>query len=369
MSLMQDQVEASLNSIRPNLIFFDVAHWIPPLARRLGINSIHHCIVGASSVAHNLVPERILTKGQHYTEVMRPLDGFPSSSIQLQVFEARSIMEFWTRDFIGGMTFHDILMVSLRDCDAISMRTCREVGGPYCDYLEIQHGKRVLLSGPSLPDPPTSKLEERWVKWLGGFERGSVVYCALGTGWALKKEELHELVLGLESTGLPFLAALKPPFGCATMEEALPQGFQERVEGRGVVHGDFVQQTLILEHPSVGCFITHCGGSSTWESLMNNCQVVVLPQMDDQFFNARLLTEDLKVAVEVKRRDEDGWFTKEDVCLAVKLVMDDNSKVGNELRGNHSRWKQVLLRPDLESSYLDSFVQKLLDITKTRHHA
>ncbi|XP_043697737.1 cyanidin 3-O-galactoside 2''-O-xylosyltransferase FGGT1-like [Telopea speciosissima] len=368
MSRMQAQVEATLNSIQPNLIFFDMAHWIPPLARRFGIASIHHCIVGASSVAHHLVPARNIKKGQHYTELMRLLPGFPSSSLQLHTYEARPIMEIMTRYYIDELTFYDIIMASMRDCDAISFRTCREVEGPYCDYLKSQHGKRVLVAGPSLPDPPTSKLEEKWVKWLGGFERGSVVYCALGSEWVLKNEELQELVMGLESTGLPFLAALKPPFGCETVEEALPEGFKERVGGRGVVHGGWVQQTLILGHPSVGCFVTHCGGSSTWESLMNDCQVVVLPQIADQFFNARLLTVDMKVAVEVERREEDGWFTKEDVCKAVKLVMDDNNTIGSEVRANHARWKDVLLRPDLESSYLDSFVQNLFDISKTPFH-
>ncbi|XP_042495094.1 cyanidin 3-O-galactoside 2''-O-xylosyltransferase FGGT1-like [Macadamia integrifolia] len=318
--LMQDQVEAVLNSIQPNLIFFDVAHWIPALALRFGIVSIHYSIVAVSCIAHHLVPARSISKGQHYTELMRLLPGFPSF-MQLHTYEARPIMEFLTRDFIDGMTFGDILMASMRDCDAISLRTWRDVEGPYCEYLEREYGKQ--------------------------------------------KEELQELVLGLESTGFPFLAVLKPPFGCGTVEEVLPEGFQERVEGRGVVHGGWVQQTLILGHPSVGCFVTHCGGSSTWESLMNDCQVVVLPQIADQFFNARLLTRDLKVAVEVERREEDGWFTKEDVCKAVKLVTDDDSKVGREVRANQARWKDMLLRPDLESSYLDSFMEKLNEITKT----
>ena len=59
---------------------------------------------------------------------------------------------------------------------------------------------------------------------------------------------LQELLLGLELTGLPFLAALKPPSGAATIEEALPDGFKERVGGRGVVHGGWVAQPAILSH-------------------------------------------------------------------------------------------------------------------------
>ena len=69
-------------------------------------------------------------------------------------------------------------------------------------------------------------------------------------------------MLGFELTGMPFLAALKPPIGAEAIESALPEGFNERTKGRGVVHGDWVQQLLILSHPFMGCFVTHCGSGS-----------------------------------------------------------------------------------------------------------
>ncbi|KAF5192935.1 Udp-glycosyltransferase 79b3, partial [Thalictrum thalictroides] len=104
---------------------------------------------------------------------------------------------------------------------------------------------------------------------------------------------------------------------------ALPEGFEERVKGRGVVHGDWIQQEQILSHPSVGCFVSHCGIGSMWESLVSSCQIVLVPQFGDQYPNAKFMTKELKVAVDVERREEDGWFTKESVCNAVKLVMDE----------------------------------------------
>ncbi|KAG5035716.1 hypothetical protein JHK87_010626 [Glycine soja] len=62
---------------------------------------------------------------------------------------------------------------------------------------------------------------------------------------------------------MSFLAALKPPIGAEAIESALPEGFNERTNGRGVVHGDWVQQLLILSHPSVGCFVTHSAIAAT----------------------------------------------------------------------------------------------------------
>ncbi|PIA30582.1 hypothetical protein AQUCO_05500115v1 [Aquilegia coerulea] len=200
--------------------------------------------------------------------------------------------------------------------------------------------------------------------WLGGFKKGSVVYCAFGSECVLQKDQFQELVLELEQTGLPFLVRLKPPFGCETLEEALPEGFEKRVKGRGVVHGDWVQQQKILSHPSVGCFVSHCGFGSMWESLVNSCQIVLVPHFGDQYINAKFMTEELQVAVDVNRREEDGWFTKESVCNAVKIVMDEGSKVGEEVRENHLKWKDFLLTEGLETSYINNFIIKLHDILK-----
>ncbi|KAL6314578.1 hypothetical protein AAG906_026918 [Vitis piasezkii] len=93
-------------------------------------------------------------------------------------------------------------------------------------------------------------LEDRWAQWLGGFK-----------------------------------PALKPPLRAATIEEALPEGFQGRVGGRGVVQGGWVPQPSILSH---------------WESLMSDPEIVLVTELSDQTLRARLLAEELKVAVVVE---------------------------------------------------------------------
>uniref|UniRef100_A0A5B7BWZ6 Putative UDP-glycosyltransferase 79B6-like n=1 Tax=Davidia involucrata TaxID=16924 RepID=A0A5B7BWZ6_DAVIN len=234
----------------------------------------------------------------------------------------------------------------MKESDAISIRTCHEIEGPFCDYLGSQYGKRVLLTGPVLPEPSTepAPLEERWVEWLGRFEPSSVVCCIFGSQFILEKDQFQELLLGFELTGLPFLVALKPPQGTKSIEEALPDGFEERVQGRGLVHGGWVQQLQILSHPSVGCFVHHCGFGSMWESLMSDCQIVLVPQqLGDLILNTRTMTKELKVAVEVER-EENGWFTKESLCKAIRLVMDHNSDVAGVVRSNHAKWKDFSLK-------------------------
>ncbi|KAL0728956.1 hypothetical protein Bca4012_025049 [Brassica carinata] len=142
-------------------------------------------------------------------------------------------------------------------------------------------------------------LEDQWSSWLTGFGPGSVVFCALGSQITLEKDQFQELCLGMELTGLPFLVA----------------------------------QPLILAHPSVGCFV----------------------------LNTRLMTEELEVSVEVLR-EETGWFSRESLSAAIISVMDKDSELGNLVRRNHAKLKEILVSPGLLTGYTDKFVQALQDL-------
>ncbi|XP_010262362.1 PREDICTED: UDP-glycosyltransferase 79B30-like [Nelumbo nucifera] len=366
MDLTQPEIEASLRQLKPHIVFFDFAYWVPALARSLGIKSIHYCIISPVTIGYLLSPSRnnISDVDLYESSLMHPPPGFPAAAIKLHSNEARRLALVANIEYGKGITFYERQNIALSDCDALAFRACREIEGSYCDYLETQFRKPVLVSGSVVPVAPRDGLEERWVKWLGGFEANSVVYCAFGSECILSLDQFRELVMGLELTGLPFLAALKLPIGTDTIEAALPEGFEERVGGRGVVHGQWVQQQLILEHPSVGCFVTHCGSGSLMESLVNKCQVVLLPHIGDQILNARMMGGDLKVGVEVEKGG-DGLFTRESVCKAVKMVMDEDSEIGREVKANHKKWRDFFLTEGIESSYIQNFVHGLQDLVQS----
>ncbi|KAK9085423.1 hypothetical protein Sjap_025834 [Stephania japonica] len=65
---------------------------------------------------------------------------------------------------------------------------------------------------------------------VGPIWKGKCGVCAFGSECRPEKDQFQELILGLELTGLPFLVALKPPIGVETIDEALPDGFKERVK-------------------------------------------------------------------------------------------------------------------------------------------
>ncbi|MED6191636.1 hypothetical protein PIB30_001915 [Stylosanthes scabra] len=368
MDLTHKDTELLLKDLNPQIILFDFQHWLPNLARSLGIKSVQYMITYPISTSYlGEGPRKRLELTQE--DLKKPPPGFPcddddSSPFKFYTHELRFLAESRKNiEFGSGVRLYDRFFTGTKLADAVGFKGCGEIDGIYADYMETVLGKPCLLSGPLLPEPSDIALEKKWESWLNGFKPGSIVYCAYGSESPLQQNQFQELLLGLELTGLPFLAALKPPTGFDSIEEALPEGFKERVEGRGVVYGGWVQQKLVLEHPCVGCFITHCGSASITEALVNTCQIVLLPRLgSDHIMNARMMSRKLKVGVEVEKGDDDGFFSKESVCKAVKTVMDDDSEIGRAVRENHTKVRNLLLSENLESSCVDSFCHRLRDL-------
>ncbi|CAE6129134.1 unnamed protein product [Arabidopsis arenosa] len=346
LDLTRDQVEAAVRALRPDLIFFDFAQWVPEMAKEHMIKSVSYIIVSATTIAHTHVPGG---------ELGVPPPGYPSSKVFFRGNDAHALA---TLSIFYKRLYHQIT-TGLKNCDVIAMRTCKEIEGKFCDFLSRQYHKKVLLTGPMFPEPDTTKpLEEHWSHFLSGFTPKSVVFCSFGSQIILEKDQFQELCLGMELTGLPFLVAVKPPRGSTTVQEGLPEGFEERVKGRGVVWGGWVQQPLILAHPSVGCFVNHCGPGTIWEALVSDCQMVLIPFLSDQVLFTRLMTEEFEVSVEVYR-EKTGWFSKESLSNAIKSVMDKDSDLGKLVRSNHAKLKEILVSPGLLTGYVDNFVEAL----------
>ncbi|MCI14223.1 anthocyanidin 3-O-glucosyltransferase, partial [Trifolium medium] len=88
-----------------------------------------------------------------------------------------------------------------------------------------------------------------------------------------------------------------------------------------------------------------------------------MPHLDgDHIINAKIMGRVFKVGVEVKKGEEDGLFTKESICEAVKIVMDDENETGRDVRTNHEKLRNLLLSHDLESSCVDGFCEKLQEL-------
>ncbi|KAL3531074.1 hypothetical protein ACH5RR_010396 [Cinchona calisaya] len=371
LDLMQPQIKTLLSQLKPHFVLFDFAQeWLPPLAAELGIKTVFYSVFVALSTSYLTVPARLPEPKTSPTieDLKKPPPGFPktSSITSVKTFEARDFL-YMFKSFHGGASVYDRVLTGLTGCDIILAKTCNQMEGPYVDYVKKQFKKPVLLVGPVVPEPRSEPLEEKWAKWLGQFPAQSVIYCSFGSETFLTDEQLKELLLGLDLTGLPFFVVLNFPANVDVsmeLKRALPEGFLERMKEKAVIHTGWVQQQQILAHESVGCYLFHAGFSSVIEAIVNDCQLAMLPIRGDQLLNSKLVSGDLKAGVEVNRWDEDGYFGKDDIKNAVERVMVDVDKEpAKSIRNNQKKWKEFLENNEIQKKFIDELVRELKAMT------
>ncbi|TVU44522.1 hypothetical protein EJB05_03967, partial [Eragrostis curvula] len=220
-----------------------------------------------------------------------------------------------------------------------------------------------VLFRPDFSDDDDAGSGERpeVLRWLDNQPPKSIIYVALGSEAPLTANTLHELALGLELAGVPFLWAFRKPAGMSAPDSdvaaLLPPWFAERVRARGLVRTGWVPQARVLAHGAVGAFLTHCGWGSTVESLAFGHPMVMLPFVVDQPLVARTMV--LRgVGVEVPRDDGDGSFVREDVAAAVRRVMVEEE--GKVLSSNAAKLKEVLGDQRRQDGYVDVLVDYLI---------
>ncbi|GMH01830.1 hypothetical protein Nepgr_003669 [Nepenthes gracilis] len=183
------------------------------------------------------------------------------------------------------------------------------------DYLEHMKKKSVhgrvygvgpltLMAGSERLNRvnPDSETKYSVLKWLDNQPEGSVLYVCFGSQKLLTTAQMEALASGLEHSMTRFIWVVRSGFsGKVEGEEGhgtVPGGFEERVGCRGLVI-KWAPQVEILSHRAVGGFLSHCGWNSVLESVAAGVMILAWPTEADQFVNARLLVDDLGVAVRV----------------------------------------------------------------------
>ncbi|XP_052179440.1 flavonol 3-O-glucosyltransferase UGT89B1-like [Diospyros lotus] len=194
-------------------------------------------------------------------------------------------------------------MVANVECWGAVINTFDEFERVYIDHLKKEMGHdRVWAIGPLLPpgDDPiacsnrggsSSVPIPELMGWLDSKPADSIVYVCFGSSWTVTVEQVAALAAALESSGVNFIWCVRN--GGA----ALPDGFEDRVKGRGFIIKGWAPQGLILNHRAVGAFVTHCGWNSTLEGVAAGVLMLTWPLGADQFINDKLLVDELGVGV------------------------------------------------------------------------
>jgi UDP:flavonoid glycosyltransferase YjiC (YdhE family) len=215
----------------------------------------------------------------------------------------------------------------------------------YIDHVQGVSGRPVWSVGPLLPPAlfeakqrrtmiergkPTSIDDSVCLQWLESRKEKSVIYICFGSQACLSNKQIEEIATGLGASEESFIWVIRDPPSSMPADEygVIPQGFEERMKGRGLIIRGWAPQLLILSHPSVGGFLTHCGWNSTLESITLGIPLITWPMNADQYINALLLVDYLKVGVRLC----EGATTvpsRDDLRIAVKRLL---GREGEEMK-------------------------------------
>lgn len=195
--------------------------------------------------------------------------------------------------------------------------------------------------GPLIVSHGGGGREVECLKWLDSQPSGSVVFLCFGSLGLFSKEQLKEIAMGLENSGQRFLWVVRNPpaqnqIGVAITDQSDPElksllsdGFLDRTKDRGLVVKTWAPQVAVLNHDSVGGFVSHCGWNSVLESVCAGVPMVAWPLYAEQRFNRVVLVEEIKIALPMNE-SEDGFVSAAEVEKRVIELMD--SSEGESIR-------------------------------------
>lgn len=234
-----------------------------------------------------------------------------------------------------------ILLNTWRDVDRASLDALR-----YNEKLRHVVNLPVYDIGPLTReiDPPALE-ESKVIEWLDMHPLESVLFVSFGSGGTLSFEQITELAWGLELSQQRFVWVIRPPMGRATdgafftagtgpdglvLHNLLPEGFLTRTHKLGFVVPSWAPQVKILNHKSIGGFMSHCGLNSTYESIKGGVPMIAWPLYAEQRLNATILTDELKVALRPSVLPAEKVVGRVEIEQMVRSLMEGNE--GKEMK-------------------------------------
>ncbi|XP_059667542.1 UDP-glycosyltransferase 73C6-like [Cornus florida] len=300
------------------------------------------------SKAHEGVPgshDRFVVPGlpDHIEFTRAQLPGeFNPGSFNIKVFRER-IRE-------AEMEAHGVVVNSFEELEAKYVSEYRKVNKIWCigplslcnkeDLDEAWRGNKASID------------ENQCLKWLDASKPGSVVYACLGRLTNVAAPQLVELGLALEASNCPFIWVIKGGDKAKEIEKWIEEeGFEERTKERGLLIRGWAPEELILSHPAIGTFLTHCAWISTLEGVCAGVPMITWPLFGVQFLNEKLVVEVLEIGVSVGagvvvhlgEEDKFGVLVKrEEIRKAVVRVM--GGKEGEERRRRATEFGEMANR-------------------------
>ena len=167
------------------------------------------------------------------------------------------------------------------------------------------------------------KEETQCLKWLDIQKPSSVIYVNFGGTTVLTPQQVVEFGWGLANSNHPFLWIIRSDL-VAGGSTCLPDEFLVEIKERSMIIS-WCPQEDVLNHPSVGGFLTHCGWNSTLESLSAGVPMLCYPFFGEQQTNCWFTCNQVGAGLEI-----DNDVKRGQVEELVRVLMEGEK--GKEMR-------------------------------------
>ncbi|KAK6781810.1 hypothetical protein RDI58_019606 [Solanum bulbocastanum] len=333
-----------LQTLQPDLVIYDFnLPWAADCTSSVNIPAVQFLTFSAAVIA----------LGIHMFD--RPGEMFPFPEFyprEQEILSLKNTVPGWKFPFDEGLR---------RSQDIVLMKTCRDFEGKYMDYLASLVSKKIVPVGTLVQESTNKDDSEEIMQWLDKKHRGSTVFVSFGSEYFLSKEEIHEVAQGLEFSKVNFVWVIRFPQGeRINIRDALPEGFLERVGETGIIIEVLAPQATILQHTSIGGFVSHCGWSSFMESMKCGVPIIAMPMQGDQPMNAKLV-EYIGMGMEVVR-EERGKLQSEEIEKAIRKVVVE--KGGEAMRKKAKELSEYMNAKGDEE--IDGVVEELLALCNNK---
>ncbi|EOY22025.1 PREDICTED: UDP-glycosyltransferase 83A1 [Theobroma cacao] len=335
------------------------AGWALEVAKKMGIKRAAVLLSSPASMALALHVPRLIEAGIIDT------DG---TLIKDEPITLSEDIPAWNSSELSWSCCDPVLQKLLFAYICTALRTCKFADQILCNtFYELDSSAMKLIpkiipigpfiacnnfeafSGNFWPEDSTC------LSWLDKQTPGSVIYVALGSTTILSPQQVDELALGLELTGLPFLWVVRSNLTDGSTVK-FPEGFINRVAGRGKIVG-WAPQEKVLAHRSIACFLSHCGWNSTLEGLSTGIPFLCWPYFADQFHNRSYICDLWKIGLALAK-DENGIITRNEMSTKIKILLSSDGIKANALHLKEVARKSVSERGSSFKNF-KSFIEQI----------
>ncbi|KAM3287906.1 UDP-glycosyltransferase 73C4 [Capsicum chacoense] len=380
---LQPQVEEVLQELKPSpsCIISDMCFpWTTNVAQKFNIPRIvfHGMCCFSLLCLHNLRDWEELEKIESDTEYFQVPGLF--DKIELNKIQLGNAVRPRNSDL---KEFADQMKKAEEEAFGIVVNSFGDLEQEYVKGLVSTKGKRIWAIGPvSLCNKERQDKAERGnkasidehecLKWLDSWEQDSVLFVCLGSLSRLSTSQMIELGLGLEASKRPFIWVVRH-MSDEFKKWLVEQDFDERLEGQGLLIHGWAPQVLILSHPSVGAFLTHCGWNSSLEGISAGVPMITWPMFAEQFCNEKLIVNILKTGVKAgvqkqvmfgEEENLGAQVSKDDVKMVIEEVMGEEMEAEMRRKRAKELGEKARMAVDEGGSSHINLTQLIQDVTE-----